>query len=187
MGIDEGLHRLAATKTKYSDASFQPGDASPGIDWFILKPGRSVQGRAGRVPVEVMEALLVRKTQIYAAEAYAILAAVYEHLTDLKNTDAVFFVDNEAACAALIRGSSTQSDVGAVVNAVHWMLFSINCRPWFEWIDSASNCSDGLSRDGLKDTWKGQQGWKLQGGRVPPWNAVTEFRGLALKTLGVEK
>ena len=123
----------------YSDASFAPGDTSPGIGWVILKPGRSVQRRAARVPVEVMEPLLVRKTQIYAAEAYAVLAAVYEQLTDLKNTDAVFFVNNEAACAASIRRSSTQSDVGAVVNAVHWMLFSINCRPWFEWIDSASN------------------------------------------------
>ena len=168
----------------YSDASYEPGDTAPGIGWVFLKPQSTIQGRAARVPVEVMEALLARKTQIYAAEAYAVLAAIYEHLEELQDADAVFFVDNEAACAALIRGASTQVDVGAVVNAVRWLLYSVSCRPWFEWIDSASNCSDGLSRDGLDDSWTKQQGWTLQEGVAPPWNVVTDLKEIALKTLG---
>ena len=67
------------------------------------------------------------------------------------NRPVLFFIDNEAACAAMIRGSSKEPDVGAIVNAVHWLLYQADCRAWFEWIDSSRNCSDGLSRDGLKD------------------------------------
>ena len=84
----------------------------------------------------------------------------------------------------MIRGSSKEADVGAIANAVQWLLFSVNCRPWFEWIDSNSNCSDGLSRDGLLDAWTREQGWQLEEGVVPPWNAVTDLKQLALKTLG---
>ncbi len=44
----------------------------------------------------------------------------------------VFFIDNEAACAAMIRGSSKEPDVGAIVNAVHWLPYQADCRAWFE-------------------------------------------------------
>ena len=94
----------------------------------------------------------------------------------LRRSDAIFFIDNEAACAAMIRGSSKEPDVGAIVNAVHWLLYQADCRAWFEWIDSSSNCSDGLSRDGLKDAWTLAQKWNLKAGEVPPWNAVTQCK-----------
>ena len=138
------------------------------------------------MPKDVLSALLPRKTQIYAAEAFAILAAMYEHLEDLRKTDAIFFVDNEAACAAMIRGSSKEPDVSAIVNTVHWLLYQVDCRPWFEWVDSCSNCSDGLSRDGLTDEWTIAQRWNIKKGVVPPWNAVTECSRVALKTLDLE-
>ena len=125
------------------------------------------------MPCDVLQSLKVRKTQIYAAEVFAILAAVHEHLIELASRDVIFFIDNEAACAAMVRGSSSEEDVGAVVNAVHWLLFRVDCRPWFEWVDSKSNCSDGLSRDGLEDVWTIAQGWQLKEGKMPPWNAIT--------------
>ena len=159
----------------YSDASYEPGDKLPGIGWVLLQPGKQPQGRAALMPQSTMETLKVRKQQIYAAEAYAVLAAVYEHLQALAGSDVIFLVDNEAACAALIRGSSKEEDVCCIVNAVQWLLFSVDCRPWFEWIDSDSNCSDGLSRDGLKDPWTREQEWLLAKGTVPPWNAVTDL------------
>ena len=168
----------------YSDASFEPGDSEPGIGWVIFPPGQRAQGRAAAMPSSIVETLKIRKTQIYAAETYAVLAAVHAHLRELADTDAIFFVDNEAACAALIRGSSKEADVGAIANAVQWLLFSVNCRPWFEWIDSNSNCADGLSRDGLLDAWTQEQGWQLEKGMVPAWNVVTDLKQVALETLG---
>ena len=89
----------------YSDASYEPGDKLPGLGWVHFKQESVPERRAALMPKYVLRALLPRKTKIYAAEAFAILAAVYEHLEDLQKTDAIFFVDNEAACAALIRGS----------------------------------------------------------------------------------
>ena len=167
----------------YSDVSYEPGDKLPGIGWVLLQPGKRPQGRAAVMPQSIMETQKDRKQQIYAAEAYAVLAAVYEHLQALAGSDVIFFVDNEAACAALIRGSSKEEDVCCIVNAVQWLLFSVDCRPWFEWIDSDSNCSDGLSRDGLKDRWTREQKWLLAEGTAPPWNAVTDLKDLAVKTL----
>ena len=152
----------------YSDASFEPGDKLPGLGWVFFKPDMATKGRAALMPKDVLEALLPRKTQIYAVEALAILAAVYERLEDLSGTDTIFFVDNEAACAAMIRGTSGEPDVSAIVNACQWLLFQVECRPWFEWVDSSSNCSDGLSRDGLTDKWTIEQNWQLQAGMVPP-------------------
>ena len=37
-----------------------------------------------------------------------------------------------------------------------------NIRVWYEWVDSESNISDGLSRDGLDDKFAIAQGWSLQ-------------------------
>ena len=82
-------------------------------------------------------------------------------------------------------GHLRRADVSAIVNACQWLLFQVECRPWFEWVDSSSNCSDGLSRDGLTDRWTIMQKWELKKGRVPAWNAVTKSREVALRTLGL--
>ena len=109
----------------YSDASFEPGDKLLGVSGVFFKCGLVPRGRAAHMPKDVLEALLSRKTQIFAAEAFAVLGAVYEHLEEFAGTDATFFVDNEAACASLIRGSSSAPDVSAIVDAVQWLLSPI--------------------------------------------------------------
>ena len=50
-----------------------------------------------------------------------------------------------------------------------------SCAEWYEWIDSASNPADGLSRDGIKDKWTLEQGWELQ--ELPPeaFRQVAEY------------
>ena len=168
----------------YSDASFEPGDTEHGIGWVLFVPGSKPMGRAAKMPECVTTSLRPRKSQIYAAETYAVLAAVHAHLEALRDSDAIFFVDNESACASLIRGSSKEDDVSRIANAVRYLLFSANCRPWFEWVDTHSNCSDGLSRSGISDEWTQKQTWDLDVATVPPWNAVTDLEALAFKTLG---
>ena len=168
----------------YSDASFEPEFATPKFGWVLMPPGKTPQGRAGEMPTAAVDALKPRSTQIYPAEVFAVFACVWQHLDELRNQDVLFFIDNEAGCAALIRGSTTQDDVGSIVQATHWLLHSINARPWFEWVDSASNPSDGLSRDGLDDAWTRAQGWELDVAREPPWSGIEDHRRLALLTLG---
>ena len=76
-----------------------------------------------------------------------------QHGDVLAGKDVIVFVDNDAACAVLIRGSTSQEDACDIAQALHWRLTAVGCRAWFEWVDSESNPSDGLSRDGEADEW----------------------------------
>ena len=102
--------------------------------------------------------------------------------------DVIFFVDNEAACSSLIKGSTASQDVGEIAAVTHLFLCKYNVRAWFEWIDSKSNPSDGLSRLGLNDPWSQRQGWFLRNWDCPDWMGVLEdpslLLGLTLGTLG---
>ena len=51
--------------------------------------------------------------------------------------------------------------MGEIVQTIQWLALQMGCRIWFEWIDSKSNPSDGLSRDGLDDAWTKAQGWDI--------------------------
>ena len=103
----------------------------------------------------------------------------------LRGQDCIFFVDNDAAVAALVRVSSTQRDAAFIVQVVHAMLTILHCRGWFEWVDTKSNQADGLSREGLAipeaqgphPAWECQclpviRPWHLD---ESPWAVATEL------------
>ena len=154
----------------YSDASWpQNMDLTeavkmgepPRLGWVIFVPGERPKGYTMILGKEFVDALLPRKTQIFAAEAIAVLAALVL-LPDLfAHKELLWFIDNESAVSSLIRGGSKAEDVGQLAAATHLALIERQCAAWFEWIDSDSNPADGLSRDGLLDQWTIQQGWEL--------------------------
>ena len=119
--------------------------------------------------------LLKRKTQIFAAEAVVALIVPLLSPELVQGRDVTWYIDNEAAVSSLIRGASRSSDVGHIAVAAHLAMLAIDARPWFEWIDTASNPADGLSRDGLQDEWTRRQNWALQ--EIPPtqMDTVAEF------------
>ena len=102
---------------------------------------------------EFLSALLLRKTQIFAAEAIAVLTALVLLPGHFAQREPLWFTDNESAVSSLIRGGSKAEDVGNLAAAAHLALIDEQCTAWFEWIDSDSNPADGLSRDGLLDQW----------------------------------
>ena len=67
----------------------------------------------------------------------------------LKNTSAVFFIDNMVVKCNIVNGASKQLDAGSLTFALHLRLASLNTACWWEWIASESNCSDGGSRVGV--------------------------------------
>ena len=111
-----------------------------------------------------------RIQQIFPAEAVALVIATWALHVHLRGSDVTWFIDNEAAAAAGIRGASGEPDVTAIVQAAHLLWLNLGTRVWIEWIDSASNPSDGLSRAGLLDPWTQAQGWDLSNSRDPPWS-----------------
>ena len=84
------------------------------------------------------------------AELYAVPLLIQQEAEALRGEDCIFFIDNEAAVASLVRVASVQPDAAFIVQVVHAMLVALQCRCWFEWIDTHSNPADGLSRQGLQ-------------------------------------
>ena len=60
-------------------------------------------------------------------------------------------------------------DLQVLVSITHAILGDIRCRWWVDWIPSASNCSDGLSRLGSKDPWHKKMGLTATVLQLPPW------------------
>ena len=150
----------------YSDASWPEDgqsidDRPPRLGWVVIRPGQRPVGFTILLGSEFLQLVLERKTQIYAAEAIAPLAAAL--LTpQLLQGDVVWFCDNEAAVSSLIRGGSRAEDVGALAAAANLRAAELGIRIWFEWVDTTSNPADGLSRDGVRDAWTRAQGWQVQ-------------------------
>ena len=93
----------------------------------------------------------------------------------LAGHDIIWFVDNESAASTLVRCVSSQCDVHEIAQFSHYMMHLLRTRVWYEWIDSDSNPSDGLSRTGLDDEWTQYQNWSLQSYLFPPGLSRGEF------------
>ena len=69
----------------------------------------------------------------------------------IANRDVLWLIDNQVALASLVRAASRVHDVN-YLSLITGLLFAIlKTRPWYEWVPSASNLSDSLSRQGLFD------------------------------------
>ena len=107
-----------------------------------------------------------------------------------RGKEVIWFVDNEAAVASLIRGAAKPEDVDTIAQVTHALCLHLQCSIWWEWVDSKSNIADGLSRLGLEDPWTRQQGWKLSVAVEPPWMCLADtkefYRKRVRETLGVQ-
>lgn len=81
--------------------------------------------------------------------------------------DILWYIDNQAACQILTIGSSSQSDLCFISSLAHLLFARLNCRIFWEYIESDANPSDGLSRRGLLDEWSKSQGWMLAPAEMP--------------------
>ena len=72
-------------------------------------------------------------------EAFAVLTAIWQHRDLLTGKDVIFFIDNEAAASAMIKGDSRLPQVGTMAMCVQLLLIRYNIAVWFEWVDSDSN------------------------------------------------
>ena len=144
----------------YSDASFEADELRLG--WVIFPPSGQPEGGACVVPPQVIASWKQRTQQIFPGESLAGLVVPILHPLRFRQAECLWFIDNEAAVAALIRGSTHELDVHLLAQAAQFLFHLSSARVWFEWIDTHSNISDGLSRLGLADGWSQAQGWHLR-------------------------
>ena len=153
----------------YSDAEYTPG-YQPRLGWVLFRdPPLAPLGFTWVAPKAFTSQWKVRKNQIFPAESAALPVGSWCLKNELRGRDLIWFVDNEAAAAAAIRGSTSEPDVAVLVEVAHLLWLSAQCRVWIEWIDSKSNPADGLSRAGLSDAWTAMQDWSLSEAADPPW------------------
>jgi len=147
----------------YSDASFEPG-SPPRLGWVVFEGFGAADGItrdevAGTTP-PVACTLLVdqacvdlwcpRKQQIFAAEALAPSTALVNNPDVYRGRDIIWFIDNEGACSILVRGACAPEDIAGIAECTMMISIRLGARIWYEWIDTAANPSDGLSRQGLQ-------------------------------------
>ena len=110
-----------------------------------------------------------RDQQITPLEAFLGPVVLWNEAAALAEQDILWFVDNQAAMASLIKGSSSQCDICTVAAATSLWSARLDSRIWFEYVESEANISDGLSRLGLSDPWTCSQGWALFPALIPPF------------------
>ena len=135
----------------YSDASVEPGQ-QPRLGWILLQDsGQLCAARILDVDSHTLKEWIPRKQQIFAAETFCFPAAIIDQPGFFCDADVIWFADNEATASSIIRGASCPEDVHGLAEVTFAMVAALRCRLWVEWVDSASNPSDGLSREGLQN------------------------------------
>ena len=153
----------------YSDASFEPEAERPAVAGFVLFTRRSPVPIAMtcEISAEILNSFCPRKQQITPCEALLGIIAPVNLAAFLKGEDLIWFIDNTPTCSCFIKGSSSHKDLAKIATITSLLLAYLQCRTYFEYVESAANVADGLSRDGLKDLWTLRQGWQLQEAVLP--------------------
>ena len=100
----------------------------------------------GAVPRSISNLLQPRKTQIFAYETLMVLVSVSVLGPRLRGRRLLVFVDNTSALGALIKGSSSASDVHILVPLTWQAAARLSIELFFRWVPSKLNLADPPSR-----------------------------------------
>ena len=81
----------------------------------------------------------------------------------MRGSDVRRFINNSGAQQAMVAGYSKNGDSAAIAAVQHLLAASLQCRIFYEWVDSKANVIDALSRD-ANGAWKG---WDVEGVKFP--------------------
>ena len=174
------MRRARPVVAAWSDAEYdyEHPERGGGVGYIIKYPDRQGVGAATRVPPGAISHSLERRQQIGELEALVPLMAIL-NVEALYGYDVWWGIDNTSAEASLVRGYSSKADTAAIVAATHIVMARRDLRIFYFHVDSDSNPSDGLSRDGLDDVWTRtvarQHGWRLYEATLPDLAGLMEL------------
>ena len=133
--------------------------------------------------VWMQEFLQTSNHPIFELELLPVWIALSEWEGHLKHSQCVFYLDNEAAKGALVRGA-TDAGIGAVLVSA-FVVSELQCqvKVWFSRVPTSSNVADGPSRMSFEDllakgVWRRRIDWDL---------LLTKLRKGGSETFGVSK
>ena len=130
----------------YSDAS---GGGGVSIGTLIVRfdaKGPKYPAYSGHAPG------WCRDANIYTLEILAACIAAV-HLVQLRGSGhTIFFIDNEAACAALVRGTSDHEPARSIIGAFCRVCIENKITPWAERVCSSNNPADEPSRGEISES-----------------------------------
>ena len=91
--------------------------------------------------------------KIAQLELLMVLVALARNAEEMRGRRGVWWIDNVCALMALIKGRSDQPDLDRLALLIHAAMFSLQTWIYFEWVQSKSNWSDGISRKGSESRW----------------------------------
>ena len=137
---------LRSTLIIWSDAMYEASRGALGFVAFDPDDGQYYYS-AYVVPSWVY--LFFRALQTYIGQL-EILAVLFAYLTLPKrvvcNRPVLHYIDNTSSMAGAIKGYSSKSDSAFLLTILHLLFAMLNIAPWFAYVASKANCSDGPSR-----------------------------------------
>ena len=97
-------------------------------------------------PMRIVNSLAPRDTQIIPLELIAAAGLLVTYGERLRGQEVIFFIDNQTVCSCLTKGVSRSRDIQHLSTAWHILCQHTGCRVWIEWVPSAANPADILSR-----------------------------------------
>ena len=107
------------------------------------------------IPKEAYKRWSFDKTGTAQLELAMVAWGFLQSAAELKGSRGFWFIDNTAALMAAVKGRSNQPDLDRLTAMIQLCCFVWNIWPYFEWVESDSNWTDGISREGHGDTWHG--------------------------------
>ena len=93
-------------------------------------------------------------TDIYEIEALGPLLVLHNFEDLLQGAFWMHYIDNAAALAGMIRGSSSVSSGDEIIGETWSRIHKLDVLAWFDRVESKSNPVDGLSRGDLRGMWE---------------------------------
>lgn len=137
-----------------SDAAHEGSGLGTGGFLFVNPQGRRL-GSVVHITQEVQQLWGNQAAIIAQLELLMVLQAALQYPNDFRGSACIWFCDNIASLMSLVKGRSDVHSLDHMSRMIHLLMFQLRCHAWYEWIPSASNWSDGISRTGFHDPfWK---------------------------------
>ena len=134
----------------YTDAATRTNGALR-LGILLCETGKPSLCASLDVPDWVIQTWHFRSTYIGQGELLAIPVALQMLEAQLRGRYITWYIDNTSAASAAIKGASPTEDNSPMALVAALLAANFGCRIWVEYIASAQNPSDVLSRDAWED------------------------------------